>query len=172
MATVSLVPFEPGRHMPLVAEWLRQPHVARWWGDADTTLAEMAAHPVATEAIIELEGQAVGCVVWQTPTRAEMAEAGLDDLPADLVDIDIMIGVAERLGSGVGPEALLQLLARLKGEDVATVGLGTATANQRALRAYAKAGFHPYRDFQEDGQDMRYFIRNLASVGAPQTSGP
>ncbi len=158
--------------MPLVAEWLRQPQVARWWGDADTTLAEIAAHPAATEAMIEVDGQAVGCVVWQTPTRAELAAAGLDDLPADLVDIDIMIGVAEQLGHGVGPKALVQLLARLHSEGVATVGLGTATRNQRALRAYAKAGFHPYRDFHEDGQDMRYFIRNLASAGASQTSGP
>ncbi len=165
MPTVSLAAFEPGRHLGPLAEWLRQPHVARWLGDAEPILAEIRAHAVPSEAIIEADGRPVGYVCWQTPSRAELAAAGLDDLPADLVDIDIIIGVAESLGRGVGPEALAQLLVRLEGEGVTTVGLGTATTNRRALRAFEKAGFRPYRDFREAGGDMRYLVRSLVKPG-------
>ncbi len=158
--TVSLAPFQP-EHLGLVAGWLRQPDVARWWGDAAVALAEIRAHADGAQAIIEADGKPVGYLCWQTPSREELAAAGLAALPADLVDIDIMIGDAEWLGRGVGPEALAQLVARLQVEGVAMVGLGTATANRRALRAYEKAGFHPYCDFHEAGEDMRYFVRSL-----------
>lgn len=161
MPRVSLAAFDPEYHLHLVTAWLPQPHVARWWGDAEATLAEIRAHPVATEAIIEADGTPVGYLCWQTPSRAELAAAGLADLPADLVDIDLMIGVTHRLGCGIGPEALAQLCVRLRREGATTVGLGTATANRRALRAFEKAGFRPYRDFQEAGVGMRYFTRSL-----------
>jgi len=124
-------------------------------------LAEIGAHDAATHAIIEADGQPVGYLCWQAPSRAELAAADLDDLPADLIDIDIVIGVAQRLGCGVGPEALAQLILRLRGEGASTVGLGTAIANRRAVRAFEKAGFRPYRDFREAGEDMRYFTRTI-----------
>jgi aminoglycoside 6'-N-acetyltransferase len=156
-----LAAFEPDRHLPLLAAWLSQPHVARWWGDAVAVLAEIRAHPVATAAIIEADGQPVGYLCWQTPSRAELTAAGLADLPADLVDIDLMIGLADRLGCGIGPQALAQLCLRLQDQGASTVGLGTATANRRALRAFEKAGFRPYRDFEEAGVGMRYLTRHL-----------
>lgn len=161
MLTVSLAEFEPARHLRLVAEWLRQPHVARWWGDADAALAEIRAHSVATHAIIEAGGRPVGYLCWQTPSRTELAAAGLSDLPVDLVDVDIMIGVAECLGCGIGPEALAQLIVRLRADGASTIGLATATTNRRSLRAFEKAGFRPYRDFHEAGEDMRYFTLSL-----------
>ena len=109
----------------------------------------------------EADGRPVGYLCWQSPSQAELAAADLADLPADLVDIDIMIGVAECLGCGVGPEAHARLMLRLRGEGAATVGLGTAAANRRAPRAFEKAGFRPYRDFHEAGEDMRYLTRSL-----------
>jgi RimJ/RimL family protein N-acetyltransferase len=39
--------------------------------------------------------------------------------------------------------------------------MGVAAANERAARAYEKAGFHLFRAFQEDDQDMRYYVRSL-----------
>ncbi len=164
MPTVSLVVFEPECHLRLVGEWLRQPHVARWWGDVGLAFAEIRAHAVETEAIIEADGRPVGYLCWQTPSRAELAAAGLADLPADLVDIDVMIGVADCLGCGVGSLALAQLIVRLEGEGASTVGLGTAVANRRALRAFEKAGFHPFRDFREAGVEMRYLTRRLGAA--------
>jgi aminoglycoside 6'-N-acetyltransferase len=146
--------------------------VTRWWGDAAAALAEIRAHRVETQAIIEADGRPVGYLCWQTPGPAELAAAGLGDLPADLVDIDLMIGVADRLGRGIGPEALIQLCLRLQRQGASTVGLGTATANGRALRAFEKAGFRPYRDFQEGGVGMRYLTRRLAPPSDQRSRPP
>jgi RimJ/RimL family protein N-acetyltransferase len=109
-------------------------------------------------------------VCWQTPSREELVAAGLSDLPEDIVDVDILIGEPDLLGHGVGPAALGQLITRLRAEGVHIVGLGVATGNQRALEAYDKAGFRPFRDFHEGGQEMRYLVQTLndAAMNAPE----
>jgi len=161
MNSVNLVPFDPPRDLSVVAEWLHQPHVARWWGDPARALAEVKDHPVDTEALIQAESKSVGYLCWQTLTEEERTAAGLSDLPTDLVDIDIMIGDPEFVGQGLGPEALAQLLVKLRADGVDIVGLGTALANQRALKAYTKAGFRTFRDFHEAGEQMTYLIQSL-----------
>jgi aminoglycoside 6'-N-acetyltransferase len=111
--------------------------------------------------MIELDGQPVGFLCWQVPPRAELTAADLDDLPADLVDIDTLVGAPEHRGHGIGPAALEQLIAQLRTQGVQIVGLGTAIANHSAVRAFEKAGFRAYRDFAEAGEAMRYFVRRI-----------
>lgn len=161
MPAVALSTFDPERDLSRVAAWVRRPHVAQWWGDPEQTLAAVREHPVAAEALINVDGGPVGFICWQTPPEEELQAAGLGDLPRDLVDVDIMIGEPDALGQGVGPAALGQLLARFRAEGVRVVGLATAVANERALRAFEKAGFHPFRDFREGGCEFRYLIQTL-----------
>jgi aminoglycoside 6'-N-acetyltransferase len=156
---VRLKPFDHARDLPLLAAWLTQQHVSRWWGDPVETLETLRHAPAATQALIEFRGRAVGFVCWQTPSRQELRDAGLGDLPSDLVDIDLMIGDPVALGLGVGPAALHQLLRRLRRGGISLAGLATAAGNSRAARAFVKAGFRPYRDFQEAGETYRYFVR-------------
>lgn len=171
MADVALTAFDPARDLAMLADWLRRPHVARWWGDPAHALGAVRRHPVATGALIEAGDRPVGFVCWQTPPREELAAAGLGDLRDDLVDVDILIGEPDALGRGVGPEALSQLLARLRADGVRLVGLAAAIANRHALRAYEKAGFRPFRDFEDAGQAMRYFVRTF-DAAVEQGPGP
>lgn len=164
MPAVRLVPFDPARHLVTVAAWLAQPHVSRWWGLPQEALADVGRHSAATAAMVEVDTQLVGYLCWQTPTSEELAAVGLDNLPPDLVDIDIVIGEPGMLGRGVGPAALCQLLGRLQVDGVRTAGLATAVANDSALRAFHKAGFRAFRDFSEAGQLFRYLIRELAAA--------
>jgi aminoglycoside 6'-N-acetyltransferase len=149
----------------LLAAWLRQADITRWWGDSAETLAAVLAHPVATEALIEVDAVPVGFICWRRLSPDELAAAGLSDLPADLIDVDIMIGESPFIGHGVGPAALAQLLARLRADGVPMVGLATTVTNTRALRAFERAGFHPYRDFREAGQAWRYLVQRLGATG-------
>ncbi|MBT8462973.1 MAG: acetyltransferase [Gemmatimonadetes bacterium] len=149
--------------LELVRGWLRQPHVSRWWGDPDQSLAAVSDHPPADHALICLAGQPVGYVLWRRLSREEIAEAGLAGLPPDHVDVDILIGEPEAMGRGVGPCALLLVLARLGSIGVSSVGLGTSRANQRARRAFEKADFRLFREFEEGGRAMCYLIREPAS---------
>ncbi len=164
MRKVHLTAFDRSRDLPVVAGWLRQPHVVRWWGHPEQTLIAIQHHPPVTQAMITADARPVGYLCWQRPTQEELAQAGLTDMPGDLMDIDIMIGEPDALGQGIGPAALGELLDRLRGEGVLLVGLAAANDNRRALRAYTKAGFRHFRDFQEAGQDMHYLVQRLSAA--------
>jgi len=178
MPHVRLLPFDAATDLARVGAWLREPEVERWWGPADAAEAAIARHDPRDSALIAADGEPVGYLVWQVPTPEELRAAGLSDLPADLVDIDLLIGEAGAPGRGVGPQALELLAERLRAAGVRTIGLATAEAHTRARRAYAKAGFTLWRPFVEGGQTMHYLVRNIerdlgrdpagARSGAPQ----
>ncbi len=66
------------------------------------------------------------------------------------MDIDVLIGEPEFLGRGLGPRSLNLLLARLRANPLVLVaGVGTAVSNERAVRAFMKAGFRTVREFQD-----------------------
>ena len=160
---VELAPMRAS-DLELLRGWLHRPHVSQWWGDSNQSLAAVSDHPPADHALISLVGQPVGYVLWQRLSQAEIAEAGLAGLPLDHVDVDILIGEPEAMGRGVGPGALLLVLDRLGSVGVSSVGLGTDQANQRARRAFQKAGFRLFREFEECGRAMCYLIREPASA--------
>ena len=164
MPRVELQAFQPERDTSLISTWLSRPHVARWWGEQSKALSELSTHTGETAALIIMEGQPVGFLCWQSPSPSELSEAGLADLPSDLIDVDIMIGEPNALGLGVGPEALLLLFERLHDREVRLVGLATALANKRAMTAYAKVGLQPFRDFVELGEQYRYFTKSLTDA--------
>ena len=158
---VELSSFNPKDDLPLVEGWLKNPHVARWWGNHREAIDAVRNHDTPTSALILADRTPIGYLCWQIPTPQELADAGLTDLPANLVDIDIMIGESSALGHGYGPEALSQLLTKLRNEGVQIVGMATSESNQRARKALKKAGFRPFRAFIESGEKMRYLTRVL-----------
>jgi RimJ/RimL family protein N-acetyltransferase len=100
--------------------------------------------------MIEADGHKVGIVLWQHPTREELDVAGLADIPTSVIDIDIMIGEFDALGRGLGAEAI-SLVAEVALSDP-TVPFVMACArldNLASQRAFAKAGFHKDREFDD-----------------------
>ena len=139
--------------LPLLERWLRSP---------DLLLTALAQRSSDTHAVITADGRPVGYLCWQRPSPSELEAAGFTDLPEQLVDIDILIGEPEFLGRGVGPRALILLLAKLHGEGVEFAGLGTSTSNRVAIRAFEKAGFRLFRDFEDpESGPCRYMVAQL-----------
>jgi aminoglycoside 6'-N-acetyltransferase len=161
---VYLKPFDSKRDFAIFENWIMQPHVIQGWGDPQETRERINQHPPAGSAIIMVNETPIGYLCWQVPTKLELSEAGLDDLPSDLVDIDIMIGEPNFLGQGIGSQALLLLLSQLSAEGVKIVGLATTVSNERALRAYEKVGFTRYRRFNEKGVDHYYLTKIINSA--------
>ncbi len=148
--------------LSLLERWLRSPHVVRWWGTQDRLVTVLAQRSRETDAMITVDGEPVGYLCWQTPSASELVDAGLSDLPDDLVDIDILIGEPEFLGRGIGPRALVLLLAKLRGAGVGFAGLGTSTSNRSAIRAFEKVGFRAFRDFEDpEFGPCRYMVAQV-----------
>jgi RimJ/RimL family protein N-acetyltransferase len=148
----------------MLRDWMHRPHVARWWGDPRSTSESALGWPVEDCALIVADGIPVGYVCWQAPPEGELEAAGLADLPRGLVDIDVPIGEPEFLGRGVGPGSLELLLDRLRADPLVRVaGVGTARANQRAVRAFVKAGFRTFREFRDPASGPCVYM--VAEVG-------
>jgi len=147
---VSLEKFDPELHSQVLSEWLHQPRVSRWWGDPQRALEDARLRSSDTSALIVADGAPVGYLCWQTPTHVELEVAGLSDLPEGLVDIDVLIGESEFVDRGVGSRSLRLLLDRLRADPgVSVAGVGTSVSNDRAIRAFEKAGFRLFREFED-----------------------
>jgi aminoglycoside 6'-N-acetyltransferase len=164
-ARVALKPFRPA-HLALLAAWLRRPHVAPWFPEPEANLAWATSPPVGgSQAIITWGTEEVGYVRWQRVGRAALDALGLHEIPANSVDIDILLGPEETAGRGVGPSALAVLAERIR-EDagVPLAGLTTSIENTRAHRAFAKAGFHIARPYEPAGLGpCHLMLRDLRS---------
>lgn len=169
MTRVQLRAFRSERDLLLVSAWVDRPEVARWWGERSQVLCEIGTRTSESASLIVLDGEPVGLLCWQVLSGAERAEAGLGDLPGDLIDVDVMIGDPGARGRGVGPRALRLLLRRLQRRGVRAAGISAELANEPALRAYRKAGFTPFRDFLDRDRTCRYFVRNLVGAAAETT---
>lgn len=161
VSNVELESYDPGRHSQLLERWIRGGHVARWWGPSHQHQAALEQRSPDTHGVILADGKPVGYICWQHPLREELEAAGLVDLPEDLVDIDILIGEPGYLGCGIGPQALILLLSRLRSEGVGVAGIATSVLNTVAIRAFEKAGFKAYRDFEEPDGWYRYMVARL-----------
>lgn len=164
---VDLKVLDPQADLRLLERWLRSPHVVQWWGTPDLHLTALAQRSRGTHAVITSDGRPVGYLCWQQPPPSELDAAGLTDLPEGLVDIDILVGEPELLGHGIGPRALVLLLAKLHGEGVEFAGLGTSTSNRAAIRAFEKAGFRLFREFHDpESGPCTYMVAQLRSAAA------
>lgn len=128
---------------PLIRSWLARPEIVDWWGPLQTTEAEVmlalrSAHSICR--IVEAAGkplgycQAVDATVWG------------DDLPQDLNpgtwEIDLFIASEKHRNKGYGANALIQLRDEVFRTTLATaVCVFPSISNERAVRAYEKAGF-------------------------------
>lgn len=165
---VRLDPFDPERDADLVSDWLRTPHVSRWWGDPAKALREVLERPHGGgDALIVADEVSVGYVRWQTPERAELDAAGLQEVPEDTtMDIDIAIGDPGYIGLGVGSRALGLLVEDLAADgSLRTIILATSVDNLVAIGAYEKAGFERRRTFADpEGGEYWLLARDVRHV--------
>lgn len=160
---VRLITYIAGEHAGLLSRWLNAPHVTEWWGETSLATA-LDVGPAGACRIIEADGVPVGFLRWHPLTRAELDEAGLDDIPDGGVDLDILIGEADRLQQGIGAEALRVAVAGLERDTAATFfSVCTETRNTRAQACYRKVGFAIARTFVEDSREHHFLVRARSS---------
>ena len=137
--------------LPQLAEWLRQPHIAKWWpspGDEGAIAAKYIPRirnetPVSV-FIVSAGGEPAGMI------QAEQHEqTGI----SDGYGVDLFIGNPELTGQGLGPEIIE---AFVTGYIFGRYAAARCTAdpelaNTRSVRAFEKAGFVRLGMFSEKG---------------------
>jgi len=130
--------------LDLLADWIKQPHWAEWWGDAAKEVAEIRDHmdSISVEPlIVELEGEPIAYLQSYDPHLEDNHPYA--DQPFGTLGVDLSIGPANLLNAGHGSAILRQFVDELFEEGAARVIIDPDPANMRAISAYKKAGFRP-----------------------------
>lgn len=130
--------------LPLLRNWLAQPHVAEWWDDTDA-IDEIreAMDSVETEPlIVEWKGKPIAYLQCYDPHLEDGHP--YQDQPFGTLGLDISIGEPELTGMGHGPAIISQFAEQLFEEGCPRVIIDPHPKNARAVRAYDKAGFREF----------------------------
>lgn len=136
--------------LDMLAQWLERPHWRAWWGHPATELGYIRdmieGRDTTRPFIFEVMGQPWGYIqVWGiAENRVEpwLTEAPwLLDLPDDAVGVDLSLADPARLSQGIGSKVLADFVAMLRDQGHEEIIIDPDRANQRAVRAFQKAGF-------------------------------
>jgi aminoglycoside 6'-N-acetyltransferase len=136
--------FEPFRleHVPLMAQWLAQPHMVKWWGDPDHALVEVCeaiSDPACDPYLVTVDGRALGYIQLYRPH--DETDHPYADQPEGTAGIDQSIGSEADLGCGHGSAFIRQFVERQWLGSYVRIITDPDPTNLRAIRAYEKAGF-------------------------------
>ena len=134
---------------PLLEQWLREPHVARWWREPFELTALEAKYGPCIDGVepthlflIKFDEVPIGFIQWyRWSDYSEHAEKlGASRRSAG---VDLLIGRPDMIGMGIGPAAIWKIGTDLIFVDPAidAVVSDPEEANVQSLRAFAKAGF-------------------------------
>lgn len=138
-------------HGPMLIGWLSQPHVRQWWGAPDVEVPSILEARDTGEAdgyIFSVDGEPAGYIQSWLPTGFD-SEPWAKDLTPDTPGIDIFIGAADLTGKGIAPAVIKAFAARLFAGTAPRIIIDPNADNSRALKAYAKAGFTPYGEWND-----------------------
>ena len=127
---------------PLLTLWFSEPHVAAWWGAAETELDAIARALSTHEAqptMAEREGQPVAYIQIYDPHAK--ADHPYSDQPQGTLGIDMAIGPPEETGKGHGTDIMRRLAEALFAKGTKRIVVDPHPDNSRAIRCYEKAGF-------------------------------
>ncbi|KRB63012.1 aminoglycoside adenylyltransferase [Rhizobium sp. Root708] len=127
----------------LVAKWLAEPHVAKWWDAPEKALPsiEKSMKSIVTRPmIVEMDGQPIGYLQSYDPHLEDGHP--YQDQPKGTLGIDISIGIPELVGKGHGTAIIRQFTSELFAGGARRIVIDPDPQNRQAIRAYEKAGFH------------------------------
>jgi len=127
--------------LPLVRQWLGEPHVVRWWGQPDQQFDLVKGdldEPAMDQFIVARDARLFGYLQCYDPA---CWDSRLGPQPVGTRGIDQFIGEADMLDCGHGSVFIRTFVDRLLTDGTPRVVTDPDPANARAIRAYEKAGF-------------------------------
>jgi aminoglycoside 6'-N-acetyltransferase len=147
--------------LPLLAEWLQGPDLRRWWGEPAEQLALVRQdldEPLMDQQIASLDPQPFG-YLQSYPAHAWPADAPhLADQPPGAVAIDCF-AAPDATGQGHGRVMLRLYADLLRTRGAPAVLIDPDPSNERAVRAYRRAGFRDLALRPDGDGDMTLVMR-------------
>lgn len=138
--------------LPMLASWLREPQVERWWHQEATAEAverdfgpSVRGQEPGEDLVVHLDGRPVG-LLQRTRIAAypeDLAEfAALVDVPEGAVELDYLIADPALRGRGLGSRMIAAAVADTwtAYPDAPCVLVAVVAANHASWRALEKAG--------------------------------
>lgn len=152
--------------LPLIARWLAEPHVQAWWGDPVHEI-ELIRGDIGGSAtmgyVFHVVGDAPAGYIQAWDPRSYDRHVFADS-PDGARAIDLFVGEPRFLGRGVGAAALRAFSDLLFERGCTLALIDPDVRNTRAVGAYRRAGFTPYREV-EDGGDWVLLMRREPPTG-------
>jgi len=143
----------------LFKRWLVSPHIDGWWADAQTEIAlieEEFDNPAIDMNIVELDGTPFAFIQDYDAHAYHMPQ--YSDVPQGARAIDTFLGDATYLNAGHGSGYIAQRIKALRGKFPQVV-TDPDPKNERAIRAYTRAGFRKKRiTIGEDGDLVQVMV--------------
>lgn len=141
-------------HLGLLRGWFGEPHVLAWWGPPEEELAAVEADLGGggfAMWIASLDGVPFAYVQDGPPEQAE--EPYYAGAPAGWRAVDVLIGARSHLGRGLAAPMLRAFADHAAARGVPGLLIDPDAANEPAVQAYLRAGFHELRRHRcEDGK--------------------
>lgn len=150
--------------LPTITGWLANPHVAAWWDDPAVAIASIRDHidsDAVEPLIVELDRRPVAYLQSYDPHLED--DHPYADQPFGTLGLDLFIGPADLSGIGHGPAIIRQFAEALFEEGAPRVIADPHADNERAIRAYKKAGFRPLGE-----RTCRYGRVLLMAIDSPE----
>lgn len=149
---------------PLIRSWLGRPDIERWWGpkassEAAVILAMASSHAICRMIEVSDAG-AIAAVGYAHALDATLwGETLPDALQPGTWDIDLFIASRVHRNLGVGQRALQSIREEVFATTLAaSVCIFARVADERAVRAYEKAGFRWQGVWDEPGAGPSWFM--------------
>ena len=146
--------------LPMIRRWLETPEVMSWWGAPDEQYALVSGdldHPDMDQFIVALDDRPfsyIQCYALSTWNQ------GFGAHPDNTRGIDQFIGISDLIGRGHGSGFIRQFVDGLLASGTPRVVTDPDLDNGRAIRAYAKAGFHSERVVDTPDGKSLLMVRN------------
>ncbi len=151
--------------LPMLAEWLAQPHVQRWWEHDPAAVDDDFGDGIDGDDpieyfVIELDDRAVGMIQRYRygDEREWMDVMGvIGDLHPDTMGIDYLIGVYDLTDRGVGTDVIRAFVADIwrQRPDAPAIVVDVDPENRPSWRVLERNGFVRVWEGELDAPDPR-----------------
>ena len=127
--------------LPLIRQWLAEPHVIEWWGDPSEQYALVSGdldEPAMDQYVVSTDGTDFGYIQCYDLTAWN---SGFGIQSEGTRGIDLFIGEPGMIEQGHGSALTRAFVDARLAAGVPRIVTDPDPANPRAVRAYEKAGF-------------------------------